>query len=60
NQLDQALDWLEKACEERECTLAYLKIYPTYEPLHSQPRFQALLSKLGLDSGSRPAGSSKE
>jgi TolB-like protein/tetratricopeptide (TPR) repeat protein len=50
NQMDHALDWLEKACEQRECTLAYLRIYPTYEPLRSEPRFQALVRKLGLDS----------
>ena len=52
-QLDEALSWLEKAFEQREGALAFLDVYPTYDPLRSEPRFQAMVSKLGLHSVER-------
>lgn len=45
---DAALSWLERAYEERDTTLALLKIYPAYDPVRSDPRFQAVLEKIGL------------
>ncbi len=44
-----ALDALEKAYEERESWMAWLKVDPLLVPLHGEPRFQALLKKVGLD-----------
>jgi eukaryotic-like serine/threonine-protein kinase len=46
----QALDWLDKAYEERSCVwLPWLKVEPKFDPLRSEPRFIALLQKTGLD-----------
>jgi serine/threonine-protein kinase len=45
---EQALDWLEKACEQRHGILAYLKVEPVFDPLRSEPRFIGLLRKMGL------------
>ncbi len=46
---EQALDWLEQAYEEHASALMLLKITPAFDTLRSEPRFQALLEKVGLD-----------
>ena len=46
---EQALRWLEEGFSERSTALVWLKVDPAYDPLRSEPRFQALLSKLGLE-----------
>ena len=46
---DLALEWLEKAYEERDATLVWLKVDRTYDSLRSDPRFKALLKKIGLE-----------
>jgi TolB-like protein/Tfp pilus assembly protein PilF len=46
---DLALEWLEKAYEERDATLVWLKVEPVYDSLRSDPRFKALLKKIGLE-----------
>ena len=47
---EQALDWLEKEYEERMGdSLLFLKIEPNWDSLRSEPRFIALLKKMGLD-----------
>ena len=43
---DAALDWLEKALEERSGWLVNLKVEPCMDTLRSHPRFQKLLRKL--------------
>ena len=44
---EQAIDWLEKAYEERDPNLPYIGL-PLYDPLRSDPRFQDLLRRIGL------------
>jgi hypothetical protein len=44
------LSWLERAAELRAGFMLYLAIDPTFNPLHGEPRFQALLKKVGLPS----------
>lgn len=44
-----ALDWLDKAYEQRSSGLAMLKVNPRYDSLRKAPRFIALLRKIGLD-----------
>jgi tetratricopeptide (TPR) repeat protein len=44
-----ALDWLEKAVQEHGTWLPELKVDATWDALHSQPRFVALLKKIGLE-----------
>ena len=43
-----ALDWLEKACDDRDPSMPYIGCMPIFDPLRSEPRFQALVRKLGL------------
>jgi len=45
---DQALNWLEKASEERFNRLAYLRREPIWDPLRSDPRFVDLLRRINL------------
>ena len=44
----RALDWLEKACAERDPNVMYLGINPVLDSLRAEPRFQALLRKMNL------------
>ena len=46
---DNAFEWLEKAYEERDYWLSYLKIDPFLDSVRSDPRFIALLKKMGLE-----------
>lgn len=45
---EQALDWLEKAYEERADGLTWINVEPMFDGLRQQPRFQALVKKMGL------------
>jgi serine/threonine-protein kinase len=45
---DLAIEWLNKAYQERNPLLAYAKVMPSYDCLRSDPRFTALLTRLGL------------
>ncbi|MEE8200993.1 MAG: hypothetical protein V3R29_07465 [Candidatus Acidoferrales bacterium] len=43
---EQALEWLEKAYEERE--VAGAKVDPWFDPLRSDPRFHSLLRRMNF------------
>lgn len=45
---DRALEWLQKSYEEREGSLAFLNTPPYWDDYRSDPRFQALLRRVGL------------
>ena len=45
----EALDWLERAVDERTPWLPELKIDPVWDAIRSQPRFVSLLKKIGLE-----------
>jgi len=46
----QALEWLEKAYEDRSFNLAWIKVWPWLDSLRGEPRFQDLLRRMGLGS----------
>lgn len=45
---DRALDWLEKACQERSAWLIWIKVDPRFDALHADLRYRELLSRMGL------------
>jgi adenylate cyclase len=46
---DQALTWLEKGCDDRDLWAFNLKVDPIYADLRTEPRFAALLRRIGLE-----------
>ena len=47
---DDALTWLERACDERVPSMVFLNVMRPWDPLRSDPRFQALVTRIGLPS----------
>ncbi len=45
---DHALEWMERAYDERRGWLAYLKVNPILDAVQQEPRFQALVEKMRL------------
>lgn len=45
---EEAFKWLEKAYEYRSGWLSGIKVDATFDPLRSDPRFSALLQRMGL------------
>jgi hypothetical protein len=45
---ERAFDWLQKACDERDPLVIWLKVDPTLDNLRSDPRFDRMLQKMGL------------
>jgi TolB-like protein/DNA-binding winged helix-turn-helix (wHTH) protein len=43
---DEAMRWLEQGYKERDLWLALLKVWPRFDPLRSDPRFQDLLRRM--------------
>ena len=48
NRKDEALAWLQKASVEHSSVLITIKVEPAFDPLRSDPRFRALLHRVGL------------
>jgi tetratricopeptide (TPR) repeat protein len=45
---DRAFEWLEKAFEARDWQMALLKVEPLFDGIRSDPRFAALVERVGL------------
>ena len=45
---ENALETLEKGCEQRHLVLCNLKVHPAYDDLRGEPRFKAVLQRIGL------------
>jgi TolB-like protein len=43
-----ALDWLEKSYESRDYWLLFINVDPEMDPIRSDPRFQAIVRRLGV------------
>jgi len=46
---DEAFAWFERAFEEQSNILIYIKVFPLYDPLRGDSRFQDLVRRVGLD-----------
>ena len=49
--IDRAMKYLDQAYEERQADLLWINVEPSFDPLRSDPRFQALVQR--VDSASR-------
>ena len=47
-EIDTAFEWLEKSNQDHEVEMYWLKVEPPFEPLHSDPRWQEMLDKVGF------------
>jgi adenylate cyclase len=45
----KALDWLEKSYQDQESACWYLTVDRIYDSVRKEPRFQAILKKIGLE-----------
>ncbi|MGD2123565.1 MAG: tetratricopeptide repeat protein, partial [Gemmatimonadota bacterium] len=45
-ELDEAMDWLERAYEERDMWMPTFQVDPLFDPLKADPRFVALMEKV--------------
>jgi predicted metal-dependent enzyme (double-stranded beta helix superfamily) len=46
---DQGFEWLERAYQERSPGMRLLKVDPLYDCVRADPRFTAMLKKMGLE-----------
>jgi hypothetical protein len=46
----EALDWLEKAYEDRNWYMPWIHLDPRLDPLRAEPRFTALVRRMRLTS----------
>ena len=49
NDKENALKWLEKSYEEKSGSVRYLKMEPRLQNLRNEPRYIALMKKIGLE-----------
>ena len=47
-QKEEALSHLERSIENRDVWMVWLKVNPRFEPIQREPRYQALLKRVGL------------
>ena len=46
--IEDALTWLERACDERALWMVYLNVDPAFDSLRPEPRFKNLIERLKL------------
>jgi eukaryotic-like serine/threonine-protein kinase len=47
--IDEAVQWLDRAIEDRDPLATYLKGWPMYEPVRAHPRYPELLRKMNME-----------
>ncbi len=45
---EETIRYLEKSCQEREPHVVFLQSDPIFDFLHSDPRYRAIVNKMGL------------
>ncbi len=48
NEKDIAFEWLNRTVDEKSSWVIWLKLEPKFDPVRNEPRFAALLKKVGL------------
>lgn len=56
---DQALAWMERAFDEQANAAAYFAVVPWSDPLRGDPRYRALLDRIGLEDSHAAPGPSR-
>jgi TolB-like protein/Tfp pilus assembly protein PilF len=51
---EEALDWLERAFEDRLTQMVWVEGWPEFESLRDHPRFRALMDRIGLPGRATP------
>jgi serine/threonine protein kinase/Tfp pilus assembly protein PilF len=46
---ERTLEWLERAYEEKDGSMVFLKVIPIFDSLRSNPRFISILKNMGLE-----------
>ena len=46
---DAAFRWLDKAIEDKEVELYWLKVEPPFQPLYNDPRWEQLMEEMGFN-----------
>jgi hypothetical protein len=46
---DEAFVWFERARQEQSNVLKLIKVFPPFDPVRSDPRFQDLVRRVGLN-----------
>jgi len=46
--LEGGITWIERAFQERDRALVWAKVHPRLDPLRPDPRFQSVLTRMGL------------
>jgi len=54
---DDAFQWLDRSCLERDGLLVYLKVAAAFDGLRQDPRFPLLLTRLGFEENMKGSGS---
>jgi serine/threonine protein kinase/tetratricopeptide (TPR) repeat protein len=49
DEIDKAFEWFERAYEDRDGNMIYFTVPPVFDPIRSDPRYQRLLEKMGLE-----------
>jgi hypothetical protein len=45
---ESALDWLERAYQERAAWMSFLQVEPIWDPLRDERRFREIVTRIGL------------
>jgi hypothetical protein len=48
-QEEEAISWLNKACDKRDVWVTLLKVDPRWKSLRSNPGFISILKRVGLE-----------